>query len=99
MTKIDYAIAVKRADDLERTTREELDRLGDRVRGASLPPVQAVLHELSGWAAALMSADVAAQRDVLAELVERIIPIRKSRGEYPAEIHWTPLGRAIQQSE
>jgi hypothetical protein len=58
-----------------------------------------VLGEVGGWAAALHGADVAAQRDVLGTLVERIDARRVGWGKYEIEIAWTSLGQAIQSLE
>jgi hypothetical protein len=64
-----------------------------------LPPLDMVLAEVGGWAAALGSADVAAQRDVLGRLVEHIRARRVGWGKYEIEIAWTSLGQAIQSVE
>jgi hypothetical protein len=39
--------------------------------------------------------EVAAQREVLAALIERVVPVRVGRGKYGAAIAWTPLGEAL----
>ena len=39
--------------------------------------------------------DVAAQREVLAVLMERVVPMRTGRGTYDVEIAWTPLGAGL----
>jgi hypothetical protein len=36
-----------------------------------------------------------ARREVLAELVERVVPVRLAPGRYRVEITWTPLGAAL----
>jgi hypothetical protein len=43
----------------------------------------------------LQGAEVEPQRDVLALLVERVVPIRERHGVYRVEIRWTPLGDAL----
>jgi hypothetical protein len=43
----------------------------------------------------LQGSEIEAQREVLAVLVDRIIPIRKRPGVYRVEITWTPLGVAL----
>jgi hypothetical protein len=42
-------------------------------------------------------ADVPAQRAVLGDLIERVVPERVGYGKYEARIEWTPLGRALRQ--
>lgn len=61
-----------------------------------LPPLEAVVEKANGWATALHQSDVPAQREVIATLVERVVPVRVRRGQYTAEITWTPLGQALQ---
>jgi hypothetical protein len=39
--------------------------------------------------------EIAAQRDVLAAVIERVVPVRVSRAKYEVEITWTPLGEAL----
>ncbi len=80
--------------DLE-AVEAELGQLGARTLEPTLPPLETVLSAAGGWALALQAGDVAAQREVLATLVERVIPMRVRRGEYAAEIVWTPLGQAL----
>ncbi len=43
----------------------------------------------------LHGADVAALREVLAILVDQIVPVRERPGIYRVEITWTPLGEAL----
>lgn len=61
-----------------------------------LPPIDQVLTAAGSWAAVLAGADVRAQRDVLALLIGRIVPVRESRGVYSAALTWTPLGVGLQ---
>jgi DNA invertase Pin-like site-specific DNA recombinase len=63
----------------------------------TLPPLDAILREVGGWAAALESAEVPVQRQMLDALVEHIVPVRVGRGRYQVEITWTSLGVAIRQ--
>ena len=74
--------------------------INDGLRGIepapTLPSLKAVLREAGGWAAALRDGDVAARREVLAVLVDRVSPVRLRRGQYGVEIVWTPLGEALQ---
>ena len=39
--------------------------------------------------------DIAAQREVLAALIERVVPVRVGRGHYAVEITWSPLGDGL----
>jgi hypothetical protein len=39
--------------------------------------------------------DVAARREVLAALIERVVPERVGRGRYRVEVRWTPLGEGL----
>jgi hypothetical protein len=39
--------------------------------------------------------DVAVQREVLAALIELVVPVRSSRGKYTADVTWAPLGEAL----
>jgi hypothetical protein len=40
--------------------------------------------------------NIAAQRDVLATIIERVVPVQVGRGRHVVEIEWTPLGRTLQ---
>ena len=53
------------------------------------------LTAAKGWGAAIREGDIAAQRDVLAALIERVVPVRVGRGTYALEIVWTPLGEGL----
>jgi hypothetical protein len=61
----------------------------------TLPPLADVLRAAGGWATALAGADVPTRREVLAELIERVVPVRLAPGRYRVEITWTPLGEAL----
>jgi hypothetical protein len=41
--------------------------------------------------------DVPAQREILAVLIERVVPVRLGRGRYSATVTWTATGRALRQ--
>jgi hypothetical protein len=82
------------AKDLE-AAEEELKRLRGRARPAELPPMDAVLAGVSGWAGALRAGAPRAVRDALAVLIERAEPVRIGHGKYEARLDWTPLGRAL----
>jgi hypothetical protein len=61
----------------------------------TLPPIEQVLAAAGSWASVLDGADVAAQREVLAVLVERIVAVRERQNVYRVDITWTPLGEAL----
>lgn len=73
----------------------ELSRLRGREPSAVLPDLDEVLRAVDSWGNVLAAADVAAQRDVLAALVETITPRRVRRGRYEPEVVWTPLGASL----
>jgi hypothetical protein len=62
-----------------------------------LPPLNDILAAAGGWSAILAGTDIEAQRNILADLVERVVPERVGYGKYEARIEWTPLGRALRQ--
>jgi hypothetical protein len=39
--------------------------------------------------------DIAAQRNVLMALIERVVPVGVGRGKYEVEIAWTPLDEGL----
>jgi hypothetical protein len=91
------AYDIVRADlaaELE-ASETELARLRGRARPASLPPMDAVLTGVAGWAGALQAGAPAAVRMALATLLERVEPVRIGHGKYEARLDWTPLGRAL----
>jgi hypothetical protein len=80
--------------DLEQA-QSELARLGAEAPVSVLPPLEQVLAEAGGWRRALREADIAAQREVLGALIERVSPERIGRGRYRVEITWTARGEAL----
>jgi hypothetical protein len=68
------------AHDSAQKDLEAADAELSRFRGvapvAALPSLDEVLRELGGWASVLHGADIAAKRDVLATLIDRVVPIR-----------------------
>ena len=72
------------------TVRHESERPGPK-----LPPLDQVLATAGSWTDILEGADLGAQREVLAVLVERIVPIRERPGVYRVDVRWTPLGEAL----
>jgi hypothetical protein len=80
--------------DLDAAT-EELGRLQVVEPSVTLPPLETVLAAAEGWGAAMREGEIAAQREVLAALVERVVPVRTGRGQYGVEVSWTPLGEGL----
>jgi len=80
--------------DLDAAT-EALDRLQVVEPGIALPPLETVLAAAEGWGAAMREGDVAARREVLAALIDRVVPVRVGRGQYDVEVSWTPLGEGL----
>lgn len=66
--------------------------------GSDLPPLEDALATVGGWATAVARFDVASQRDILAVLVERIVPRKVGYGRYEVDITWTATGAALQQA-
>jgi hypothetical protein len=73
----------------------ELADVRGRDRAPALPPLDDVLRDLGDWTTILAGADVPARRDVLAALIERVVPVRVGFGRYEADIAWTPIGVAL----
>jgi site-specific DNA recombinase len=84
----------KAQGDLQAATAE-LERLHVVAPVAALPPLETVIAAAAGWEAVMRDSDIAAQREVLATLIERVEPVRVSRGQYRVTITWTPLGDAL----
>ena len=59
--------------------------------------MEQILSGLGGWRGAREAADLVAQREVLAVLLERIVPVRVSHGQYRVQFAWTPGGDALRQ--
>jgi hypothetical protein len=93
----------KRGDELLRdksradldAAAEELGRLEIVEPSAALPPLETVLAAAEGWGAAMRGGDIAAQREVLTTLIERVVPARVGHGRYEVAIVWTPLGKGL----
>lgn len=74
----------------------ELARLQRQVQPVvEFPPIEKVIEMAGGLSDTLRSADVPGQREVLAVLIERVVPIRLGRAKYTADITWTPFGDAL----
>jgi hypothetical protein len=80
--------------DLDAAT-EALGQMQGVEPNTTLPPLETVLAAAEGWGAAMRGGELAAQRDVLAVLIDRVVPVRTGRGTYDAEIEWTPLGEGL----
>jgi hypothetical protein len=83
--------------DLDAAT-EALSKLQMVEPSVVLPPLETVLAAAEGWGAAMHDGDIAAQREVLAALVEQVVPVRVGRGKYDVNVIWTPLGEALRVS-
>jgi hypothetical protein len=80
--------------DLEEAARALVEIARERpIR--PLPPLATVIDRARAWRQALAAGGVGEQREVLAELVERVEVERLRRGVYRVEIAWTALGQAL----
>jgi len=91
----DRNVARQRAE-VEHAERE-LAEMAPVETPPTLPALDDVLRAAGGWGEILTGADIEAQRNILADLIERVIPERVGYGKYEARIEWTPLGRALWQ--
>jgi hypothetical protein len=91
----DDLVAKARADMEAAETELPSLRREPGTTGPNLPPIEQVLASAGSWASVLEGADVAAQREVLAVLVERIVAVRERQNVYRVEVTWTPLGEAL----
>jgi hypothetical protein len=98
LDKAGYDLAKARFEATIAEADEALARLraeAGRAKAEELPELEDVLAVLGGWRAAVESGDVAAQRDVLAFLVQRVVPKREGPNAYTVEVVWTPAGDAV----
>ncbi len=63
----------------------------------SLPPLESVIAAAGSWVTVMQGADAEAQREVLAVLVDHMVPVRERPGAYRVDITWTPLGEALRR--
>jgi hypothetical protein len=84
--------------DLDAAT-DELSRLHEVDPQPDLPPLEIVLEAAAGWDMVMHGGDIAAQREVLAALIERVVPLRASHGTYMVGIIWKPLGHALRVAQ
>jgi hypothetical protein len=96
--KVGYELLRNKAQaDLEAAT-EALGHLEIVEPRITLPPLETVLAAADGWSAVMRDDEIAAQREVLAVLIERVVPVRVGRGQYEVEITWTPLGEGLRHA-
>jgi DNA invertase Pin-like site-specific DNA recombinase len=89
-------LVAKARIDSENAEKELAEtRLERQPSRTTLPPLEHVLGAAGNWTAVLQGIDIEAQREVLAVLVERVVPIRERPGVYRVDITWTPLGEAL----
>lgn len=98
LSKADYDDKSAREQAALNAAVTELERLRGLTpkAAATLPPLQEVLAKARGWAEGLRAFDVPAQRAVLAEVVDHVIPVRAAFGVYSPAISWTALGLGLQ---
>jgi DNA invertase Pin-like site-specific DNA recombinase len=83
-----------RAD--QTAAEDEMARLrGSTSKQSVLPTYDQMRSDLGSWAEVLAGMDVLAQRDVIGELVQKIIPERTGRAQYRVDITWKPVGDAL----
>jgi len=73
-------------------------RRAPATAGAKLPRIEQVINVAGSWATILLGSDASAQRDVLAALVDQVVPVRERHGIYRAGVTWTPFGKALRGS-
>jgi len=82
------------ASDLE-AAEGELARLRGRARPVTLPPMDAVLAGVGGWAAVMKTAAPGPVRQALGVLLDRVEPVRVGCGKYEARVDWSPIGWSL----
>ena len=95
--KTAYDRAVERYTAEAEAATAELASLKETDTALALPEFATLLRDAGSWREILTGSEITAQRDMLALLIERVVPKRISRGEYQAQIHWTPLGAVLGQ--
>jgi hypothetical protein len=93
--KAAYDRAVERYTADADAATAELASLRKPDTAPVLPDLETVLRDADSWQQILTGADLAAQRNVLAMLIERVVPERIGRGRYQTTVIWTPLGSAL----
>lgn len=93
-----YAAVRERFDVDLRSAEDELGRLlRERPASSRLPSLEAVMDRAGAWTQILTGAPVPQQREVLAELVERIVPERPRRREYEIHVTWSETAAALKR--
>ena len=93
--KAAYDRAVERYTTEAEAATAELAALKEPNITPVLPPLETVLRDAHSWQEILTGSERAAQREILALLIEKVVPERISGGRYQATIIWTPLGSAL----
>ena len=87
MSKPDYDRAVQRHTSEMEAAQTELTRLrAPAPSSTARPSLDALLTTAGSWRSILDGADIPAKRDVLAILVERVVPERVGWGRYTARV-------------
>lgn len=63
----------------------------------AIPSLDDVLRAVGGWGAALADVDVAAKREVLGVLIDRVVHRRVGHGRYEAQLEWTATGELLRK--
>lgn len=98
IAKAGYDALCAKASEESDAAQIQLARLHSTRPKPALPPLDAVLKAARTWATCFSSAETTAHRDVLATLVDRVVPVRIGFGRYRVDITWTTLGAALQQT-
>jgi site-specific DNA recombinase len=82
--------------DLSTAALEGLE--GPRAPRPTLPDLDTALRQAGSWRSVLASGSVPAQRDVLAVLLDEVVPERVGFARFEPRLTWTPLGEALRQA-
>jgi site-specific DNA recombinase len=92
------ALVAKARDEASAAEKEIADLQPTKSRAQStLPPLESVIAAAGNWVTVLQGAHIEAQREVLAVLVDRIVPVRERPGVYRLDICFTALGDALRR--
>jgi site-specific DNA recombinase len=92
-----YSRKVEREQAEIEAVQHELAEMRAIATPPVLPSFETVLRDTGSWKEIMTGPDIAAQRDVLALLINGVVPERISRGQYRTTITWTPVGTALRQ--
>jgi site-specific DNA recombinase len=100
---VDGDLKKARYDELCAEARAQLDEATAKLAGLmsarpavpDLPPLEVALARVRSWPEELVQAEPERRRDILAQLILRVVPTRQARGRYTVEVAWTPLGEAL----